>query len=219
MILVNLKCYPEGIGRGGLKLARDAERASRETGVCLGVAPQYVDIRLIAEQVRVPVFAQHVDPVLADKNTGAVLPESVYDAGAVGTLVNHSERRLELAAIDECIRRARQVRLTSLVCTSSPEISQAAAALRPDLIAYEPPELIGTGVSVSKARPEAVTDALNLVRETAPGLPVLCGAGITTAEDVRVALKLGTKGVLLASGVVKAKDPYGLLLEMARACT
>lgn len=218
LILVNFKLYLESTGRRGLKLARDAERASQETGVCIGVAPQYVDIRLIAYETKLPVFSQHIDPVPADKNTGAILPESVYEAGAAGTLINHSERRLELAAIDECIRRAKQTGLVSLVCTNNPEVSQAAAALGPDIIAYEPPELIGTGVPVSRARPEAVTNALNLVRRTGPTLPVLCGAGISTAEDVRVALRLGTKGVLLASGVVKAKDPYRVLLEMARAC-
>ncbi|TLM97662.1 triose-phosphate isomerase, partial [bacterium] len=63
------------------------------------------------------------------------------------------------------------------------------------------------GISVSKAKPEAVTNALQLVKKVNPSLTVLCGAGISNAEDVRVALKLGTMGVLLASGVVKAKDP------------
>ena len=218
MILVNFKGYSESIGRKGLELARHIERASQETGVCLAVAPQYVDIRLIAEETKLPVFSQHIDPVPPEKNTGAVVPESVYEAGAVGTLINHSERRLELATIDECIRRARRIGLVSLVCTNNPEVSLAAAALSPDIVAYEPPELIGTGVPVSKAQPEAVTSALNLVRRTAPFLPVLCGAGISTAEDVRIALELGTKGVLLASGVVKAKDPYRLLSEMAQAC-
>ncbi|MEM2904793.1 MAG: triose-phosphate isomerase [Candidatus Bathyarchaeia archaeon] len=218
LILVNFKCYPESIGRRGLRLAQEVERASRETGICLAVAPQYVDIRLVAEETGLPVFSQHIDPVPADKYTGAVLPESVYEAGAVGTLINHSERRLQLATIDDCIRRARQVGLMSLVCTNNPEVSQAAAALSPDMIAYEPPELIGTGISVSKARPEAVTDAIRLVRKITSALPVLCGAGVSTAEDVKVALRLGTGGVLLASGVVKAKDPYGLLLEMAQAC-
>lgn len=218
LILVNFKVYLEGLGKRGLELARCAERVSRKTGICIGVAPQYVDLRLVARETRVPVFAQHIDPVPPDRYTGAVLPESVHDAGAVGTLINHSERRLGLAEIDEGVRRTRELRLLSLVCTNNPGVSRAAAALGPDMIAYEPPELIGTGIPVSKARPQAVTNALNLVHEAAPNLPVLCGAGISTAEDVRVALELGTRGVLLASGVVKAGEPYRVLLEMARAC-
>ncbi|MEM2739506.1 MAG: triose-phosphate isomerase, partial [Candidatus Bathyarchaeia archaeon] len=66
--------------------------------------------------------------------------------------------------------------------------------------------------------PEAVTDALKLVGMVNPRVIVLCGAGISRGEDVKVALQLGTKGVLLASGVVKAKDPYSILREMADAC-
>ncbi len=218
LILVNFKVYLESTGEGALNLARMAERVSRATGVCVAVAPQYTDIRLITRETKAPVFSQHIDPVPPDKYTGAVTPEAVKDAGAVGTLINHSERRLQLADIDACVKRAKEAGLISLICTNSPETSYAAAALNPDIIAYEPPELIGTGISVSKAKPEAVTNALQLVKKVNPSLTVLCGAGISNAEDVRVALKLGTMGVLLASGVVKAKDPEKVMLDMARAC-
>lgn len=218
VIIVNFKIYSQSVGGKGLKLAKTAERVSEETGVCIAVAPQTPDIRLVAENVGIPVFAQHIDPLPPGKGTGATLVEAVKEAGAVGTLINHSERRLRLADIDECVKRAKQVGLISLVCTNSPEVTYAAAALAPDMIAYEPPELIGTGIPVSRAKPEAVTAALNLVRRIDPQLPVLCGAGITSGEDVRKALELGTRGVLLASGVVKAKDPYRVLTEMANAC-
>jgi thiazole synthase ThiGH ThiG subunit len=36
---------------------------------------------------------------------------------------------------------------------------------------------------------------------------------------VAAALRLGTEGVLVASGVVKAKDPYTVLLEFAECIT
>jgi triosephosphate isomerase len=45
-------------------------------------------------------------------------------------------------------------------------------------------------------------------------VPVLCGAGVKTGKDVRRALELGAKGVLLASGVVKAKDPRKALQDL-----
>jgi len=47
--------------------------------------------------------------------------------------------------------------------------------------------------------------------------PVLCGAGVSNASDVKKAVELGAKGVLLASAYVKAKDPKALLLSMAEA--
>jgi triosephosphate isomerase (TIM) len=50
-----------------------------------------------------------------------------------------------------------------------------------------------------------------------PDVVTLCGAGITKGEDVSAALKLGTKGVLVASGIVKAKDPRKVMMEFAEA--
>jgi triosephosphate isomerase len=85
------------------------------------------------------------------------------------------------------------------------------------MLAVEPPELIGTGVPVSKAKPEVVSGTVELVKEINSDMVVLCGAGITRGEDVAAALRLGTEGVLVASGVVKAKDPYRVLLEFAEA--
>ena len=91
------------------------------------------------------------------------------------------------------------------------------AYLHPDIISIEPPELIGTGIAVSKAQPQAVTDTIKLVRAVNDNAVILCGAGISHGEDVSVALKLGTQGVLVASGIVKAKDPYIVLREFADA--
>jgi triosephosphate isomerase len=217
IILVNFKTYQEATGKKALELAKAAEKVSQEKCVSIGIAVQYVDIAAIAQAVSVPIFAQHIDPVKYGSFTGHVLPESVRDAGAVGTLINHSERRLKLADIDEVITRAREVGLVSVVCSNNATVSAAAAALQPNMLAVEPPELIGTGISVSKAKPEVVSGTVKLVKRVNPKVIVLCGAGITTGEDVKAALKLGTQGVLVASGIVKAKDPYRVLQEFAEA--
>jgi len=146
-----------------------------------------------------------------------VLAESVMEAGAIGTLVNHSERQLKLADIDDILRITKEKKLVSCVCANNPSISKAVAALQPDIMAVEPPELIGTGIPVSKAKPEVVSDTVRLVREVNSKVTILCGAGISHGEDVKAASKLGTQGVLVASGIVKAKDPYGVIREFADA--
>jgi triosephosphate isomerase len=217
IILVNFKTYLEGTGKKALELAKTAEKVSAEKGVCIGVAVQYVDIAPIAQAVSIPVFAQHIDPVKYGSSTGHVLPESVKEAGAVGTLINHSEKRLKLADIDEAINRARELRLVSVVCSNNAAVSAAVAALQPNMIAVEPPELIGTGIPVSKAKPEVVSGTVELVKRVNPKVVVLCGAGITAGEDVAAALKLGTEGVLVASGIVKAKDQYRVLRQFAES--
>lgn len=216
-IIVNFKTYIESTGQKALQLAKQAEKASKETGVCIVVVPQSVDIAKIAEAVEIPVFAQHIDPIKPGSNTGHILMESIKEAGAVGTLINHSERQLRLIDIEASIALCREKGLTSCVCANNPLVSAAIAAMRPDITSFEPPELIGTGISVSKAQPEIVTDTVSLVHKVDPEMAILCGAGISTAEDVAIALKLGTKGVLVASGIVKAKDPYGLLRAFADA--
>ena len=217
LILVNFKTYLEGTGSNALRLAKIGERVSSETGVSIAVAPQLTDIRMIADQVEVQVYAQHVDAVDAGAYTGHVLAEAVKEAGAVGTLINHSERRLKLSEIDEVVRKTRSIGLLSVVCTNTAAVSAASAALAPNMVAIEPPELIGTGIAVSKARPEIVTDTVSLIKRIAPQVIVLCGAGITIGEDVKAALKLGTEGVLLASGVVRAKDQRKALMDIATA--
>jgi triosephosphate isomerase len=217
IIIVNFKTYLEATGRKAVELAKQAEKVSKETGASIVVAPQFADVARVAEAVEIPVFAQHIDPIKPGSCTGHILVDSVKEAGAVGTLINHSERQLKLVDIDTAIRLAREKNLISCVCANNPSVSAAVAALKPDIVSIEPPELIGTGIAVSKAQPEIVTNTVKLVREVNTEVTILCGAGISHGEDVAVALKLGTQGVLVASGIVKAKDPYSMLREFADA--
>ncbi|RLF21798.1 MAG: triose-phosphate isomerase [Thermoprotei archaeon] len=217
LILVNYKTYIQATGEKAVELARVAEKVSKETGVCIAVAPQFTDLAKVAEAVEIPVFAQHIDPIKPGAHTGHILPEAVKEAGAIGTLLNHSECRLRLDVIHDAIARAKEVGLKVCVCANVPPVSAAVAALNPDMIAIEPPELIGTGIAVSKAKPEVVTGTVDLVKKVNPNVIVLCGAGIVRGEDVAAAIRLGTKGVLVASGVVKAKDWRAILMEFAEA--
>ncbi|WP_048150407.1 triose-phosphate isomerase [Palaeococcus ferrophilus] len=214
IIAINFKTYIEATGDGALRIAKAAEKVWKETGITLVVAPQPADLYRIASEVEIPVFAQHIDPVKPGSHTGHILPESVKEAGAVGTLLNHSERRMILADLEASIARAEELGLMTMVCTNNPAVSAAAAALGPDYVAVEPPELIGTGIPVSKAQPEVVTNTVELVKKVNPEVGVLTGAGISTGEDVKKALELGSVGVLLASGVTKAKDPEKAIWDL-----
>ncbi|OYT61850.1 MAG: triose-phosphate isomerase [Thermofilum sp. ex4484_15] len=216
LLVINFKAYKESSGKRGLELAKVAERVWKETGVSIAVAPQLTDLAYIAQSVEIPVFSQHVDNFTPGAHTGYVTLEAIKDAGAIGTMINHSERRVRLDVIDDVVKRAKELKLVTLVCSNTPEVSAAVAALNPDMIAIEPPELIGTGIPVSRAKPEVVTGTLNLVRKVNPSVKVLTGAGITTGEDVEAALKLGTVGVLLASGVVKAKNWYKAIMDLVK---
>ncbi len=217
IIIVNYKTYLESTGKNAVELAKKAEKVYKETKVYVGVAPQLAELAEVAKSVAIPVFAQHVDPMKPGGYTGHVLADSVKAAGAIGTLVNHSERQLKLSDIEQIVKIAREHDMFSVVCANNPRVSVAVAALEPDMIAIEPPELIGSGIPVSKAQPDVITGTIKLVREVNKKVVILCGAGISHGEDVAAALKLGTQGVLVASGIVKAKDPYAIIREFADA--
>ena len=217
LIVLNFKTYAESMGEKAVLMAKYCEEVSIGSGIEIIACPQTPDIFRVAGSVKIPVFAQHIDSAGAGSFTGHITADCVKSAGASGTLINHSERRILLSEIDSAIQSAKKAGLSTIVCTNNIAVTSAAAALIPDFVAIEPPELIGTGIPVSKAQPEIVSGTVRLVREVNGKVTILCGAGISHGEDVSAALKLGTQGVLVASGIVKAKDPYMIMLEFAEA--
>ena len=213
-ILINLKTYPEGAGQRAHAIADAAGQVADESGAIIAVAPSFMNIHPLAVHSGIPIFAQHVDGAEGGAHTGFITAEALRAAGAAGSLVNHSERRLTLADIDASVTALRNTGLTSVLCTNNDATSAAAAALSPDYVAIEPPELIGSGVSVSKANPDIISRSVEAVRRVNPAVKVLTGAGIQSGECVKIALDLGTEGVLLASSVVKAKAPIAVLRDL-----
>lgn len=209
LIIVNFKTYKESIGKNALKLAQICEKVSLDTNSNIAVAVQAADIYRIAQCVEIPVLAQHIDNVDYGQFTGHVLAEAVKEAGAIGTLLNHSEHRLSLDIIKNIINRNKNI-LEIIACAPTSEISAEIAKFKPSFIAIEPPALIGGNVSVSTAQPELITNTVKKVKAVAD-IPVLCGAGVKNKEDVKIAMQLGAKGILLASGVTKAQNPEKVL--------
>jgi triosephosphate isomerase len=205
-VLVNLKAYP----CDPVRVASAAADVAADSDARVAVAPQAAHLDRVAE-TGVETWAQHVSPVEPGSHTGSTLASAVADAGAVGTLLNHSENRLKLADVDASLDAAAAADLETVVCANNPEQVRAAAALGPDAVAVEPPALIGGDVSVATADPGVVEDAVAAAAEVDESVDVFCGAGISTGADVTAAAELGAEGVLLASGVAKADDPRAAL--------
>ena len=214
VIVLNEKTYLESAGDRGFELAKICEAVSAEQGMSIVICPQQVELAKIASSVKIPCFAQHVEAVEPGSHTGFVTLDSIKAAGATGTLVNHSEHRLKIADIEFIIGKAASLDLLTIVCTNNIAVSKAVAELKPYAVAVEPPELIGSGRSVSKVDPGIVEETVKEVKRVYADCVVLCGAGVTNGEDVKAAIELGADGVLLASGVVKAKDPRAALLDL-----
>jgi triosephosphate isomerase len=217
LVAINMKTYPESTGAEGMKLALLCQEVFEATGKSLALAPQQSDLALYASTFAVPMLAQHVDNVKPGGTTGRVTPEAVKAIGCAGTLINHSEHRIPSDDVKALVERCRKLGLVSIVCTKDAKESQEYSNFKPDFIAVEPPELIGGDISVTTANPGVVRDSVAAVKKISPGTKVLCGAGVKTGADVKKALELGADGVLLASGVVKAKDPKSVVAEMLGA--
>ena len=209
MIIINTKAYRKGVGEEVEKLVETCTGAVDPENLIFSIQPEDL-LRL--EEKNVEVFAQHIDSVEPGSHTGSILAEGVKEAGASGTLINHSENRLEKEEIEACVEKARSLGLTTVVCAQSPEECRELKEFRPDYIAFEPPERIGGDTSVAEAKPEIIEDAV----EAAAPVDALTGAGIHTSEDVSKSMELGCKGVLVASGVVKAEKPGEAVKELVQ---
>lgn len=213
ILIPNLKTNQAGTGEKALELAKAAEKVSKETDASIVLAVQPTDIYRITQEVSIPIISQHTDPVEFGSHTGHILPEAVKEAGAIGTLINHSERRVP-EQVGEIVKRCKEVGLKTIVCAESVEEAEKFLIFNPDFIALETPELIGTLQSISKLEPESVKKFAELL-STTDVIP-LCGAGVANAEDVKAAIQLGTKGALVATAIVKAENQEQALREMVQ---
>ena len=213
ILLINFKTYIESSGKDAVKLARLIAKIAKQKKVGVAIAVETADIYPVSKAAKIPIYAQHIDPIEEGAHTGAVLAKDVKENGAKGTLLNHSEKRMKYRDLRKSIEIARKNGLKTVVCVNSIHALRRIRRFKPDYIAIEPPALIGTGISVSTAKPGLIKKAVKAAR----GVPLLCGAGISSGDDVKKAIELGAAGVLAASAIVKAHDQKAVILDMINA--
>ncbi|OLC33024.1 MAG: triose-phosphate isomerase [Thaumarchaeota archaeon] len=205
MFIINFKNYDNISGSKSLKLAKIATKISRKYKIKIAVCPPQ-NVLSEVTKTSIPVFAQHVDTAKAGSTTGYIVPELVRKSGASGSLINHSEHRISSKEIKELVSRLKRLNMISVICVRNVDEARRYSKLNPNYIAIEPPELIGTGKAVSKEKPEIITKSVKAVKEAKNSTRLLCGAGIISGDDVSRALELGARGILVASGIVKARN-------------
>ena len=216
MFIINCKNYDEISGEKIIKFVKTAEKISKKLKVKIAIAPPQHLIGLVANST-IPILAQHVDDSKVGSTTGFVVPELLKKSKIKGSLINHSEHRIPPADIKKLVSKLRELKMISVVCVKDVAEARKYAKLDPDYIAIEPPELIGSGKAVSKEKPELITKAVLAVNAADNKTKLLCGAGIVSGEDVSKAKELGSKGILVASGIIKAKDWNKIITEFAKS--
>jgi triosephosphate isomerase (TIM) len=211
-LIINFKNYEEISAGNALKLAESARQVAEKFQIEIVLAPPPPVLALIAKVIQMPVICQHVDDQKLVPSTGFVVPEMAKSYGVIGSLINHSEHRMEMSSVARLVKRLRKLDMVSIVCAQDPQEVIEISALEPDFIAIEPPELIGSGRAVSKENPAIITKSIQ-----AAGLhsSIICGAGISDRDDVSRAMELGSRGILVASGVIKATPWEKKITELA----
>jgi len=217
VLIINVKTYAEATGIRAAEVAKACCNVKNKTNKSIALCMQAADIKEIADENCIPVLAQHIDNIEPGSHTGFTLPEDVKAAGAIGTLLNHSEHRLEKDIISPSIDRAKETGLLVVLCAKDADEAKELAILNPEFIAVEPPELIGGDISVSTAQPELIKQSVENIKSINPEIKILVGAGVKNSNDVKTAIELGAEGVLVASGVVKAESPEKAIEDLVSA--
>jgi triosephosphate isomerase (TIM) len=199
LVVINFKNYVSG--KAALDLARNIEIYYNNAMI----APPFLDIKEIAQNVNMPVFSQHADFREPGKSTGFIIPESILSVGAQGAILNHSEHKLSFPVLKKTIDRCRANGLKTIICASTLKEVGKIMKFKPYAIAFEDPKLIGTGRSVTREDSTIVASFSKMLEKTS--IIPLCGAGISSASDVAKAIILGCRGVLVASAVAKPAIP------------
>lgn len=224
--IINTKNYVEAIDGKLDRLASIVSSSSKTTnskgGGAIGIylaVPAFYLYYLSIKFPSLKLLAQHLDTEPTGSTTGFLIPGIAKHSGAIGSLVNHSEHRLDEQKISTTVQKLRELHMISVVCARDNEEVGKLAALNPDFIAVEPPELIGSGIAVSEARPEVISDSkaiLEKSKNAGSKTKLLCGAGIVNEIDARRSIELGAEGILVASGVIKANNWKGKVAELVR---
>ena len=214
MIFINFKTYKSGTGEEALDMAKIVDEVSHTSEVKIVSVVQALDIREVVLEVSTEVWSQKIDPVEFGASTGSILPEAVIDDGAVGTFLNHSENRLSIFEdLSKAHDRAKEVGLKTLIFAKDIEELLKITSLNPDFISYEPPELIGNkDISVATAKPDVIAPVVEISKKS--GIPLIVGAGVHSAQDVKKCLSLGAVGIAVASDVMNSSDPRKELLDL-----
>jgi len=214
MIFVNFKTYKESTGELAVSLAQAIGEVVDKVGVEIVACPQGADLREVVKASSHPVWVQHVDAEERGRATGWFPAEIAKGAGAEGSLLNHSEHKLSVGVLGETLAKCREAGLKTLVFADNLKEAEIIAKLQPDLISYEPPELVGSQTtSVAKSKPEMIEKVVKAI----PEIPVLVGAGVKDGQDVRASLKMGAKGVVVSSAIILADNPRQVLKDLAES--
>jgi triosephosphate isomerase len=208
-----------------------AARLASIEGVDVVVAPAYTRIRACAD-AGLTTYAQNVHWEPEGAYTGEVSPAMLFEAGAVGAIVGHSERRQYFGETDTAVaRRARSALgagLGVIACVGETQeerdMGDTETVLRVQVeaigdscgphdrlvLAYEPVWAIGTGRT---ATPELAQEAHAFIKSLLDR-PVLYGGSVNADNAVELMAQPDIDGALVGGASLEI-DSFASICEAA----
>jgi triosephosphate isomerase (TIM) len=213
----------------------------------IGVAPVFTAVHAVSrrlEDTNIGVWGQNCHAEERGAFTGEVSGSLLGDAGAIGVIVGHSERRTLFGETDPVVaRKARAVLdagLRVIICVGESESerdggqtesrvgAQMAAALAPlasgDLdrvvIAYEPVWAIGTGRTATPAQAQEVHAFVRgILRDRfgadGEGVRIQYGGSVKPDNAAELMRQADVDGALVGGASLKAED-FAAIVKAAR---
>lgn len=215
MLIINFKNYPELSFTNAVNVLNEIlkEELNLEN---IFFAPAINDIGLLKNIFPTLNFvSQNLENSKSGSTTGHISYEILKNIGIEYTLLNHSENRLgvdsssAIKSTIELIEVFKAEGIKTIACCESIEEAIQLNNAQPYAIAFEPKELIGSGVSVT-TKPEAVAE---FIKSISANTLKFIGAGVSTGEDITNGKNLGANGFLLASAFAKAENKVEKLYE------
>lgn len=183
------------------------------------IAPPYPFLFQVAELLsglpKVSVGVQDISPFPAGKYTGAVSTRNLESLPITHAIVGHSERRRYFhetyQEITNKVDLLIDAGITPIVCVDHPDIKTQADVIDKKLrskcvVAYEPLESIGTGISQEVAQ---VLPVVEEIKVAFGNVPIIYG-GSVDAENIDAYL-LTMDGVLVGGASLGAEE-FGKLI-------
>jgi len=211
-LIINFKSYQESLGLKGLRIAKAAEKISMATGKRIIIAPQAVDLRVIVEKVKLPVYSQSVSLNKPGPYTGSITMQALIDAGVNGVLINHHENKLDFKDIESQVAACGRHNLNSVVFAPNILLIRQLVMIKPGFIVFAPPELTGGPVSVG-SKPDLINQASRLAGD----IPLLASGGIATPKDIKNIMLAGASGVVVSSSIIKSDKPEEVINNLVNA--
>lgn len=212
-LLTNFKSYESALWENAIKLAKAHCKVNKKHNANLQIAASIIDVQILTKNFpKLAIRTQYIDPIDYGKHTGKVAAQFLKQIGITGTIINHSENRINKEQITKCLQFAKKIGLKTIICAENTSECVEFFSLTPDFVSLEPPECIGTDICVTSNHMESIHTTIEAIGAE----NLMLWAGIKTPDDIQVAKKLWVAGVLISSAITTAKNPENKLSELTQ---